>query len=176
MRLPHPARLDTSTCACAYPNQPGIMTIAAARAWFLGTLLASSAAFLECVSGQTLSVGERIRVTAPSDGFRREVGTLLLETPDSISVEFPGRYGVIRTFARSELTQMQVSVGTKRTIRKGLLIGTSVGLIVGAVGHGIATGGEGWGPSAFALAIPLGPLVGLAAGMINRADVWRDAR
>lgn len=147
------------------------------------SLVASaSTAFAQTLD--SIEAGSRVRVTAPSLGLTEAVGTVQQSTTDAVQVqfEFPRR---LVTVDRSDITAMDVSVGTRRSIGKGIGIGVLVGAGSGVL-IGLASGDDEEGFIRFSaeekslvagLGLGLvGGVVGLIAGAANRHDVWAPAR
>lgn len=131
-----------------------------------------------------VDVGSRVRVTAPSLDLMEAVGTVQQVSADGVLVQFEAPRRLV-TLDRSTVTSMEVSVGQRRAIGKGIGVGLLVGAGSGAL-IGLASGDDDPGLIAFsaeekALALGLGlgligGVVGLIAGAAHRSDVWAPAR
>ena len=92
------------------------------------TLTAALAAPL-VARAQELSVGARVRVSAPEFNIENRTGTITRLTADSLSVDFGWRPPL--TTAIDRLARLEVSVGKNRGA--GFVHGVGVGAGVGAV-------------------------------------------
>jgi hypothetical protein len=147
----------------------------------LGVALISS----RVARGQELSVGARVRVSAPALEIDSRTGVLTRVTPDSLSISFRGDPSSL-VIAFDRVSQLDVSVGKNRVI--GFLRGATVGTLFGALA-GIGVGAlmvsrctpapDGMPCGIVYIAtLPIGTGVGLIAGGIIGAvkapDRWED--
>lgn len=136
--------------------------------------------------GQAFEAGARIRVTAPRDDLRKHVATVLEVRDDSIVVA--SRSGS-RTVAVDNITELDVSIGTRGHMLRDGAIGFGLGALVGGVLMKSASddcpGGGEYGvcgiPVSESEATALGAAVygglGLLAGVaigafLDRSDRW----
>ena len=133
---------------------------------------------------QELSVGTRVRVSAPEFKIENRTGTITRLTADSLSVDFGGRRPRLTT-SIDRVSRLEVSAGKNRGA--GFLYGASIGVMAGAV-VGLGVGAlwlrgctSGDGPPCeliFVVTIPGGAAVGLIAGGIigaaNPPDRWEE--
>jgi hypothetical protein len=133
---------------------------------------------------QELSVGARVRVSAPEFNIENRTGTITRLTADSLSVDFGGRRPRLTT-SIDKVSRLEVPVGKARAA--GFLYGASIGVMAGAV-VGLGVGAlairdctSGDGPPCeliFLFTIPGGAAVGLIVGGIigaaNPRDRWEE--
>jgi hypothetical protein len=140
---------------------------------------------------QELSVGARVRVSAPELNIEKRTGTITRLTADSLSVDFGGRPPRLTT-AIDRVARLEVPVGKDRGagFMYGAGLGTMVGAVVGLGVGAIATwrcesrpdgsSADGGIPCsvAFLFTLPIGAAVGLVAGGIIGAasppDRWEE--
>jgi hypothetical protein len=124
----------------------------------LASLLAVSA-----VQGQSVAtVGERVRITTPSQrGSYRYVGRVSDVTRDSLTVQSPD-VGT-RSVAIADITMLEVSRGVRGNGRRGMLYGSVIGLGLGAV-VGAATYKKPDCNTTFLC--PAGPAIDITAGAL----------
>lgn len=133
---------------------------------------------------QELSLGTRVRVSAPEFKIEKRTGTITRLTADSLSVDFGGRRPRLTT-AIDRVSRLEVSAGKNRGAGfmygagVGTVVGTVVGLAVGAMVVRGCTSGDG--PPCeliYVVTIPGGAAVGLIAGGIigaaNPPDRWEE--
>lgn len=136
--------------------------------------------------GQALEAGARIRVTAPRDDLRKHVTTVLEVRDDTIVVA--SRAGS-RTVAVDNITELDVSTGTRGHMLRDGAIGFGLGAVIGGVLMKSASddcpGGGEYGvcgvpvseseATALGAAVygGLGLLAGVAVGaFLDRSDRW----
>ncbi len=133
--------------------------------------------------------GEPIRLTVGGAASSpRVAGTLVRQDPDSFWVQLAGRTAPV-SLARSAVVRLEVSLGQKRAVGQGALIGAGLGAIAGFVAGGYAAsrsrscGTPGladvcyvdWYGRAFRGALlggAMGGAVGAAVGYAVRTDRW----
>lgn len=94
-------------------------------------VLALALTFPLVAGGQSpLSVGARVRVTAPDAALEQYVTTIQDVRGDSIVVDIGGRS---RTLGLANVTSLEVSTGTRRQTLRGVGFGLGIGAMVGAV-------------------------------------------
>ena len=149
--------------------------------------LASLAADVSSVVGQATAStvpGSRVRLTAPSLGLSKAVGTVQAATDQALVVQFeyPRR---LETVDRSRIAAVEVSTPGQRKILKSVGVGFLVGAGSGAL-MGLASGDDPpqqWfaftaEEKAAMLGVGLGltgAAVGLIVGLVRRNDVWLPA-
>jgi hypothetical protein len=117
--------------------------------------------------------GDRLRVTAPSLATKPLVGTVIEATErDLVLAVSPSEHRVI---PRAELTRLERSLGRRRHLELGLLIGAASGAMVvglGSCGGGTCTSGDA---VAYALSgALLGALPGAAVGGLIQTETWAE--
>jgi hypothetical protein len=130
--------------------------------------LSSVLALSTSLQAQVASVGERVRITTPSQrGSYRYVGRVSDVSRDSLTVQSPD-VGT-RSVAIADITALDVSTGVRGNGRRGMLYGSLIGLGAGAV-LGAATykkpdcNGSYFCPNGPAIDITAGALVGGVVG------------
>ena len=123
--------------------------------------------------------GDRVRVTLTS-GPRRYIGTLLELTADSVHMSpTPPQPAV--SFLRSDVRRIDVSLGPRRNIRKGLVVGALTGVGIGAI-FGLSQRDDWLFGSAEEQALmfgtyagALGAAIGAVVGALTYTDWWEPA-
>ncbi len=149
--------------------------------------LALLAGHASAVVGQvtaSTAPGSRVRLTAPSLGLSKAVGTVQEATYQAIVVQFeyPRR---VETVDRSEIAAIEVSTPGQRKVLKSVGVGFLVGAGSGAL-MGLASGDdpqqEWFAFTAEEKAVMggvglglTGAAVGLIVGLVRRNDVWSPA-
>lgn len=154
----------------------------------LALLFALSAALVApgVARAQDVSVGTRVRVSAPEFKVDRRTGTLTRLTADSLSVDFGGRLPPLMV-AIDRVSRLEISTGKDRGAGFfrgagiGIVAGIVAGLGVGAIMEGDCTSGpDGAFPCSlvYLVAIPGGAAVGLITGgiigAVNPPDRWKQ--
>jgi hypothetical protein len=147
----------------------GRFPIAATAAMALGALATSAAAADE----RALTVGERVRVTAPSVSPRRIEGTLAAvdrETVTVVSRDDGTRVGV----SRSQIAKLEVVRGEKSHWGTGALIGAGAGVLLGVVASNPPSSADGFQVDGGAVAVcgAVGAAGGALVGAVLRTDRW----
>lgn len=132
-----------------------------------------------------LAVGARVRVTSPRHHFNRDVATVTELRGDSIVLM--SKMGT-RAVALSNVTALEVSMGTRNQVMRNGLIGLGVGALAGlATGLAaedecrdtlvcVAPAGAGEFMAVGALAFGgAGFVVGAITGLFTRSDRWAPA-
>jgi hypothetical protein len=123
-----------------------------------------------------IATGNRVRVTAPRISGTRIVGTYARMDADTFVVEVGGD---TRSFPRTAVIRLEVSVGRKGNAEKGALYGALLGAGIGALALGtsslcadleaggtcalVGAGGGGLG----------GLLIGALIGSVSKTDRWQ---
>jgi hypothetical protein len=144
----------------------------------LSVLLMSPAA---SAAGQSfdLSSGQRVRITAPSLGLKKEVATVSEVRGDTIVLSSPSGS---QTIAIENITGLDVSTGARTEIVRFGLIGFAAGATVGAiVGVAAHEPSDLFTPAATGAVVgavygAVGLLAGGLIGSLQRTDRWRAVR
>jgi hypothetical protein len=139
-----------------------------------------------------VDAGSRVRIAAPVFGSKKQVGTVMSLTGDTLVLR-QGATTPNRSVARSDITALEVSRGTHTRKAKGALWGTLIGAGSGAIlgyalykepkcnnqgfGCGITFGPDSRGSNAAFSAVGggiVGLLVGTLVGM-RATDTWVPA-
>ena len=164
-------------------------TLATTRAT-LTTLLCATALLAQDASWAAAQVepavgsGSRVRLTSPSLRLSAAIGTVQEATDGSLLVQFDNPRRSVRV-ERDGITEMDVSVGRRRQVLKGLGMGTLAGAGAGVV-LGLVSGDDPPNVilsfSAEEKAVFLGAflgatgaVVGLIAGALNYQEAWSPA-
>lgn len=86
----------------------------------------------ESQSGESALVGRRVRLTVPSRSMDHAAGLLRGVDHDSLRVSFD-EGSPTTTVARSEVSQLEIQMGTRRHALQGMWIGALVGAVTGAI-------------------------------------------
>ena len=132
---------------------------------------------------QTPVPGDPVRITAPSLGFEKEIGSLVRVSPDSLTYRRSAAPGDSLTIATSSITRLEIAFGNKqqRRIGHGALVGLGIGAGLGLIA-GVADGDPtcekgGYcvnaGVSIAALGA-LGAAIGTIVGVFVKAPAWRQ--
>lgn len=132
-----------------------------------------------------VNAGARVRVTSKVHDYDRRVATVSAVRSDSLVLLM--KKGNSATVALSDIDQMQVSVGRRRTVLRGMLAGGLIGAIGGAVIGAVTykpcegfcifasdNAGEEAAIAGTALGV-VGLVVGGIVGAINTTDRWGPA-
>jgi hypothetical protein len=145
-------------------------------------------------SGMQLETGARLRLTSPGLQSDRQIGRIVSLTSDSMMFRSE-RYPVSRSIARSDIREVEVSIGEKRRTGRGAVIGLLAGSVIGVV-VGAQAGDEACVPTIVgcpeimstgeaaalfgAIGGAAGLLVGSTVGWLAKSERWKrvpfDAR
>ncbi len=131
-----------------------------------------------------IETGGRIRVTAPTLGVDKLVGTSVEADATRIRVQADDQASPM-TISLADMTRLEVSQGRKSNALKGLLIGSIVGVSTGAILGLAASLAESYdnpcadnevecvavGAAAFGVT---GALVGLGIGALLKSERWEE--
>ena len=73
------------------------------------------------------TLGDRVKVYAPSAGYKRITGTVVATTPDVLSLSVKGAEFEVPV-ARAQIDRLLLSVGSHRNIARGAALGGLIGL------------------------------------------------
>lgn len=129
-----------------------------------------------------VNAGARVRVTSKAHDYNRRVATVSAVRSDSIVLLM--KKGNLATVALSDIDEMQVSVGQRRTVLRGMLAGGLIGAAGGAVigaatyepceGFCVLASNSAGAEAAITGTVlgVLGLVVGGVVGAINTTDRW----
>lgn len=87
---------------------------------------------------RAVNAGSRVRIAAPVFGARKQVGTVVSVTSDTLVLR-QGTSAAYRSVATSEITALEVSRGTHTNTARftigGFLVGAMMGTAIGAATH-----------------------------------------
>jgi hypothetical protein len=128
------------------------------------------------VAQEPLSVGDRVRLTAPAYRLDARIGTVRSVSNDRMSFRPSDSTESVEVNYRG-ISSLERSVGTKPSIAQGLIYGGGAGLLAGGV-IGAATCGGTAGPGSGCTGnrLTIGFGMGLAAGAILGFTVLRTDR
>lgn len=145
-----------------------------------------SSAQTEAIREWPIAVGARVRVVSPVLGSKRQTGSVVVATPDTL-VFRSAKASTSTAIGTPSIVKLEVAQGTHANKRKGALIGFGVGAVAGAI-IGYATHDSGCKDANNAcFAIDFGPdgdaafgaglfgIVGLVLGTIagaHQTDTW----
>jgi hypothetical protein len=130
-------------------------------------------------SAPALQVGDRVRVTYPTDNKQKSFdGNLLRLSADSLVVT--ETWGRVQAWPWPGVTQLERSLGRHGSSGKGALVGALVGLGAGIVAGVAVSGDEGFfsggstsdAVAAAAIVTLTGTLLGTLVGEFVRVDDW----
>ena len=135
---------------------------------------------------QTAVRGDSVRVTAPSLGMEKRVGTLVRATPDSLTFHQAGQATDTFTIANSVITHLQINYGGARHSNAGKsalyggLIGGGVALAAGLAWNKCSGSCQDSGPystgAATLAGVVAGAGVGALIGLASHHTAWSDAK
>jgi hypothetical protein len=125
------------------------------------------------------SAGTRVRLAVA--GRDAEYGRLVALTPDSVRIA--DSTGAERSYARGELSRLDLSIGRRhrvgRAIVRGALVGTGIGLVLGAIasgensGYGSPCEGAGCVALGGAGGAMWGVMIGALVGGLSGSEAWQ---
>jgi hypothetical protein len=120
-----------------------------------------------------LTIGDQVRLKAPSVSAKRIQGILVAMDPDTVTVVGRNKGGTVQV-ARSAIASLEVAKGKKSRAAGGAAVGGAIGVLAGVLASNPPSSAESFSisPGAVLVCGAVGAAVGALAGSLRETDRW----